>query len=317
LFTGNGNGTFQPQVTYPSEASPVGITSGDFTGDGQLDVAITEQTSGSSGTGTVSIFVPAAVGPEADLSITQAASTIAPVAGTTLTYRIAVHNAGPADAPSVVVNDTLPAGVFFLSGPCTGTVLLSCNQGTLASGASKNFDVQVRIPANYLSSRNDTTVRIVNKVSVTSVAADPNPANNTSSLSTDVSAAAYLKMTMTGTPNPVHEGGTVTYNMSFTNAGPSDAIQGNIVDYLPPGFNFVSSSALPCGGGVGVVLCNLGPVVPAGFSLSFPVQARVPTNFLSSGATSGQAINTATIYSDTVDAHPGDVPISVTTTVVP
>jgi len=124
-------------------------------------------------------------------------------------------------------------------------------------------------------------------------------------------------MTMSGTPNPVHEGGTVTYNMNFTNTGPSDAIQGFILDYLPAGFTFVGSSVLPCGGGVDVVLCNLGPVVPAGFTLSFPVQVTVPANFLPSGVTSGYATNTATIYSYAVDPHPGDAPVTAATAVVP
>lgn len=38
VMLGNGDGTFQPQVTYPSTARAIAIGTGDFTGDGNLDI---------------------------------------------------------------------------------------------------------------------------------------------------------------------------------------------------------------------------------------------------------------------------------------
>jgi hypothetical protein len=41
VLLGNGDGTFQPQVTYAVGSAPDAIVAGDFTGDGHLDLAVT------------------------------------------------------------------------------------------------------------------------------------------------------------------------------------------------------------------------------------------------------------------------------------
>ena len=40
VLLGNGDGTFQPQVTYTVGSGPDAIVAGDFTGDGRLDLAV-------------------------------------------------------------------------------------------------------------------------------------------------------------------------------------------------------------------------------------------------------------------------------------
>ena len=40
VLLGNGDGTFQPQVTYAVGNGPDAIVAGDFTGDGHLDLAV-------------------------------------------------------------------------------------------------------------------------------------------------------------------------------------------------------------------------------------------------------------------------------------
>ena len=37
---GNGDGTFQPQVTYAVGSNPYALVAGDFTGDGRPDLAV-------------------------------------------------------------------------------------------------------------------------------------------------------------------------------------------------------------------------------------------------------------------------------------
>ncbi|MGA8437028.1 MAG: FG-GAP-like repeat-containing protein [Candidatus Sulfotelmatobacter sp.] len=52
VLLGNGDGTFQPQTVYATDAAPGGIAVGDFNGDGYSDIAVTN-----SGSNTVSIFL--------------------------------------------------------------------------------------------------------------------------------------------------------------------------------------------------------------------------------------------------------------------
>jgi|SRR5438552_4511701 len=40
VLLGNGDGTFQPQVEYPTNGYPVGVVAGDFNGDGKIDLAV-------------------------------------------------------------------------------------------------------------------------------------------------------------------------------------------------------------------------------------------------------------------------------------
>ncbi len=40
MLLGNGDGTFQPQVTYAVGTIPTAIVAGDFNGDGHLDLAV-------------------------------------------------------------------------------------------------------------------------------------------------------------------------------------------------------------------------------------------------------------------------------------
>lgn len=302
-----GNASFTVTIHVPS----AGVGSSTITNTATVSSDQTDMNPGDN-TSSVTTTVIAV----ADLSITKTAAPNPAIAGTSLNYTISVHNAGPSDATNVLVTDTLPVGVTFTSGPCSGTTVLTCNLGTLVNGASKNFTVKVKIPADYLSSRNETTATITNTATVSSSVTDSNPGNNTASVNTKVIAVADLDLVMTGSPNPVHEGGIITYTMKFINLGPSDAIQGFILDYVPNGFTLAGHSVLPCGAGFGTVLCNLGPVVPAGFTLSFQVQLRVPSNLLKPGETSRNVTNEARISSHTLDPDAGTTPAFVTTTVI-
>ena len=42
VLLSNGDGTFQPQVTYAVGDGPVSIVTGDFTGDGRTDLAVVD-----------------------------------------------------------------------------------------------------------------------------------------------------------------------------------------------------------------------------------------------------------------------------------
>jgi uncharacterized repeat protein (TIGR01451 family) len=105
-----------------------------------------------------------------------------PTVGDPFYYALVVHNFGPNDATNVVVTDTLPAGVTFnwvftTQGTCTnasGTV--TCNIPTLVSQGSKSTAyVAISVTPN-------STGTISNTATVKADQADPNPANNSSTL---------------------------------------------------------------------------------------------------------------------------------------
>ena len=98
--------------------------------------------------------------------------------GTTATWTLAVTNLGPSSASGVVITDTLPSRLNFVSAPgCTyasATRVLTCSVGSLANGANASFTLTTTITGNGGG-------WIVNTAQVTSSTADPATANNTSS----------------------------------------------------------------------------------------------------------------------------------------
>jgi uncharacterized repeat protein (TIGR01451 family) len=87
----------------------------------------------------------------ADLALTKSDSPDPVVSGNNLTYTILVTNGGTTPATNVVVTDTLPSGVDFVSAtgsqgtPCTRTGdVVTCNLGTIANGGSATVTIVVQ-----------------------------------------------------------------------------------------------------------------------------------------------------------------------------
>ena len=136
----------------------------------------------------------AAPGPT-DLQLTKSDSPDPVVEKTDLAYTIQVRNlgaGGTADATDVVVTDTLPAGVTFVSattasGTCTrANRTVTCNLGTLLAGAVATVTIAVK-------AGNDGTISNVASVATTVV--DTDLANNQDTESTTVSKAPTIPKT--------------------------------------------------------------------------------------------------------------------------
>jgi uncharacterized repeat protein (TIGR01451 family) len=119
----------------------------------------------------------------ADLSLTKSDSPDPVVENAVLTYTLAVENAGPDSATSVVVSDDLPSQVDPVSAdPSVGNCEIqgkkvSCELGTLDNGASATVTIEVQARKAGL---------ISNSASVESDVEDPNGANNEDSENTTV-----------------------------------------------------------------------------------------------------------------------------------
>src|SRR5207237_1801692 len=87
--------------------------------------------------------------PSADLSIAKSGAPTSPAPGAELTYTITVSNAGPSDATSTVVSDTVPTGTTFqrvvagtpCSTPAGGVGGLTCQLHTVPAPTSNNAPV--------------------------------------------------------------------------------------------------------------------------------------------------------------------------------
>src|SRR5439155_602893 len=142
-------------------------------------------------------------------------------AAQTFTYTITVTNNGPSTAASVVVRDTLPAGVTFDSasngGSLAAGVVAWPSVPSLANGASLSRTVTVTAPP---------TGTLLNVARADAATDDPDSTNNNGSdpanrVTTEVGELADLAVVKAG-PASVIDVGSITYTINGPNHGHSD-----------------------------------------------------------------------------------------------
>jgi len=178
------------------------------------------------------------VNPGADLSLAKVDSHDPAVAGTSLTYTLTVVNSGPSDATGVVVTDTLPFGVTFVSASPGTTYDNSTGVwavGDLANSGSATLTITV-------TTARSTRGTITNVAEASATEADPAPANNTVTESALVNGEADLAVSKQDTPEPVIAGTALTYTLTATNYGPSDATGVTVTDTLPSDVTFITAT---------------------------------------------------------------------------
>jgi uncharacterized repeat protein (TIGR01451 family) len=112
--------------------------------------------------------------PGADLAISHNAAPNPVVLGGNLTYTLAVSNLGPSSAASVIITDTLPANVTFVSasaGTTNSAGAVVCQLGSVTPGTGTNVSVVVTPLALGL---------FTNTAALSSTTSDPASGNNTS-----------------------------------------------------------------------------------------------------------------------------------------
>jgi virginiamycin B lyase len=235
-----------------------------------------------------------------DLALT-ASAPLSVTLGSEVTYTLTASNDGTGSATGVTLTDTLPAGATFVSAsdgvtPASGVVTF--NIGSLAPGASATFTIVVAPTAGG---------NITDRASVSGSQSDPTPADNTATLSTDVTTVATSPdLALSGNaPSTVTLGGNVTYNVTVVNNGTAGATGVKLTDTLPAGVTFVSAT-----GGVtpldGILTFDIGNLA-AGASASFTIVAT-PT-------AAGTIENKASVAGNESDPTPADNSITQTTMV--
>lgn len=257
----------------------------------------------------------------ADLSVSKSGPATA-TAATVISYTITVNNLGPNPAVGAQLSDPLPAGTTFssLASPagwsCTtpavnsgGTV--TCNRASFPVGSSI-FTLNVNAPAAPAAISNTATVSA-------SGTTDPTPGNNSSTANTTVVFTADVAVVKTATAT-APAGTNVTYGITVTNNGPSQATSVSLADVLPPNTTFVSQSqptgplfncANPAPGANGTVTCTIASLAngaTATFSIVVAVSPAAPT---------GALPNTATVSTTATDPVPGNNSSTASTTITP
>ncbi|PKL58269.1 MAG: hypothetical protein CVV34_03170, partial [Methanomicrobiales archaeon HGW-Methanomicrobiales-5] len=246
--------------------------------------------------------------PAVDLKVTKTASTNFITQGQQTTYQVVVTNTGPSAAASVVVSDTLAAGLAYVSATTTlGTVSQAGGVVTALIG---------NLPANSSATVNITvtgvTVGLWPNVAVAdSATSETAPGDNISSPPVTVTVApnADLSITKEASVANVPIGVDFTYTIRVTNNGQSAAQDVLVTDVLPAGVAF--QSAIATQGFVEIngqtVQGNLGTVA-SGATVVITITVR--------GSVVGPVFNSASVDSNTSDTTPGNnvvaVPVEVT-----
>ena len=178
--------------------------------------------------------------PVSDLAISIRPSAPSILAGGELTYTLVVTNNGPNDDTGVFINDNLPSGVTLVSAVSdTGSPVIDFKGlifsaiGNLKASATATITIVIRPDAS--------TDSVTNTASVAGVNIDPNDANNLAAVTTAITPAADLGVTVTPQPGPEVTGTPFVYTLTVTNTGPSNATNVNLTANLPANLTFTSA----------------------------------------------------------------------------
>jgi uncharacterized repeat protein (TIGR01451 family) len=266
-----------PLAGIPSDTSFQRSPASRDTNDHTLDFVVTStfatQTPGNANTTTQTDLSMVKTGPTAQLVSTQAEYV--------LHYSNA--NAGAVGATNVVITDTLPASVAYVSEGSSPPIAPSSepvagvrqwNLPTLNPGASGVITVTVTLPALPQVITNTAEISIAAGGAVTEF----DPSNNMSQLETTVTPVPQpdvgISKTLTN-PGQAYPTGQAIYQIDYANTGDADAATVTIVDTIPAGLTYVSNSggftATP---GAGTVTFDLGTL--PGTSRSRSTSPRAP-----------------------------------------
>lgn len=227
--------------------------------------------------------------------------------GQTITYTITFQNTGAGDATDVVIVDTIPAGINYVSSNPTGNNLgggfYSWNLGFVAAGGISTINITGEVISTGGNITNTATVyykdtdgnTLTPKISTPNIITivQPTPTftrtatptmTRTVTLTPTHTPYPVLVLTKVATPSSVKMGDTVTFLINYSNIGASSASGAVISDVLPsalicptPCTTFTINNGGTLAGNT--VIWNIGTVNP-GASGSVSLSFIVPGYFL-------------------------------------
>ncbi|MFO0891317.1 MAG: Calx-beta domain-containing protein [Isosphaeraceae bacterium] len=260
--------------------------------------------------GNTSEFSPfVAVRAVTDLAVSIRATPNPVTVGSRLFYTVTVANSGNLEARGVELTDVLPPRAFLVGmtpsqgvASSTNGQTITARLGTIPAGGSATLTVEVQV----VDGRGPA---LSSSASVHSDDIDSNPADNSATVTTLVTAPADLSLSVSSSAATVLLGGTLDWTLTATNRGPADAHHARLSVPLT-GFAYVSADA-PQGTSSysdGMLTVDFGTLL-AGAQTTVTLQLRA--------AAVGTFSNIAAITSDEFDPRPYDDQATATVSVLP
>ena len=236
--------------------------------------------------------------PVADLSVTKSADTDTVAAGGTVTYTIVVTNGGPDTALGALITDPMPLGIDSWTWTCaaSGSAVASCgiSNGTgdistgvdLGPGDTATITVVAVIESDYVGA-------IANTAS-SSHPSDPDPSDDVSVSSIDVTPTSDVGIEKTSNSSSVSPGATIIYTLTVTNAGPTAADGVVVTDTLPDGVTHLSTTTSrgSCNIAGQIVTCQVGDMAVDDLVV-VTITVRVDSSSAGSDVTNSAAVSSS------------------------
>ncbi len=225
----------------------------------------------------------------ANLTVTNALTRSTPHVGELLTFNVTVANQGPSPATGVALTEVLSAGLTFdTADPSQGTydsVTGVWTVGALANTGSAGLTITARVTQ---------AGTVTNTATITAHdQPDPDPTDNTASVTvtTETIADLAITTTLTGAAIPGLE---TTYTIGVTNLGPSPVTAAGVTDVFPaaivaPAWTCIVDPGSSCAAASGTGNLATTVTLEAGDHATFAVTGTIAAN------ATGLLVNTATV----------------------
>jgi len=261
--------------------------------------------------GTSKVYISA--NGAANLSIVKNLLTHPVVAGTPVNYTIVVSNAGPDDALDVVVTDQLDADLLNAQYSYDNVDYLpygdAISLGTIAAQTSVTLYFKGGVDPSAANSEHfnptlSNTATVSSSTPPTDV--DPRTSNNVVEPIVPSADVSVVKTTVPADLSLMVAGTTITYQLTVTNNGPSEAEEVVVVDAIPASIitpEYAMSPDGPWSTWGGHLLIG---DMPVGQSTSVYIQGTISRALVDGTTETPILSNTATILSATPDPVPAN-----------
>ncbi|HHW84988.1 MAG TPA: DUF11 domain-containing protein, partial [Chloroflexi bacterium] len=178
----------------------------------------------------------------ADLEVIKTADRTVVFGDETILYTITVNNHGPSLSDRVDVKELIPPGTELVSlgasqGVCVSAI---CQVGNIPVGEP----VVITAAVHVISPTFPPGTVLTNTAAAFTNTPDPNPDNNTDDNGVMVGPVVNLAALKTSVAQTATVGTVISFTLTVTNYGPSDAPSIIITDHLPYRFTYLWSTAV-------------------------------------------------------------------------